>query len=74
VTGFSNTEEEAVQLTEVVPFLVEEMLKQNGGQYERADDWQCHVVVDGLLVTGQNPASSDASAEALVELLNNSRP
>lgn len=74
VTGFSNTEEEAVQLTEVVPFLVEEMLKQNGGQYERADDWQSHVVVDGLLVTGQNPASSDASAEALVELLNNSRP
>jgi len=74
VTGFSNTEEEAVQLTKVVPFLVEEMLKQNGGQYERADDWQSHVVVDGLLVTGQNPASSDASAEALVELLNNSRP
>ncbi|MCQ4345938.1 type 1 glutamine amidotransferase domain-containing protein [Pseudomonas stutzeri] len=69
VTGFSNSEEDAVQLTDVVPFLVEDMLKANGGQYSKAADWQSHVAVDGLLVTGQNPASSDASAEALLKLL-----
>ncbi|AMX02457.1 type 1 glutamine amidotransferase domain-containing protein [Microbulbifer thermotolerans] len=69
VTGFSNSEEEAVQLTDVVPFLVEEMLKENGGNYSRADDWQCHVVVDGKLVTGQNPASSAAAAESLLSLM-----
>lgn len=69
VTGFSNSEEAAVQLTDIVPFLVEDMLKDNGGRYERANDWECHVVVDGLLVTGQNPASSDASAAALLKLL-----
>lgn len=66
VTGFSNTEEAAVGLTEVVPFLVEEMLKANGGDYRRAEDWHSHVERDGLLVTGQNPASSDATAEALL--------
>ncbi|SDR76453.1 type 1 glutamine amidotransferase domain-containing protein [Pseudomonas oryzae] len=69
VTGFSNSEEDAVQLTDVVPFLVEDMLKANGGHYSKAADWQSHVAVDGLLVTGQNPASSDASAEALLKLL-----
>jgi putative intracellular protease/amidase len=69
VTGFSNSEEAAVQLTEVVPFLVEDMLKSKGGLYSCAADWQGHVVVDGLLVTGQNPASSEASAEALLKLL-----
>ena len=69
VTGFSNSEEAAVQLTAVVPFLVEDMLKANGGHYSKAADWQSHVAVDGLLVTGQNPASSDASAEALLKLL-----
>ncbi|QSR34624.1 type 1 glutamine amidotransferase domain-containing protein [Marinobacterium iners] len=69
VTGFSNSEEAAVQLTDIVPFLVEDMLKDKGGRYERANDWECHVVVDGLLVTGQNPASSDASAAALLKLL-----
>ncbi|CAD5375796.1 Type 1 glutamine amidotransferase domain-containing protein [Pseudomonas sp. OF001] len=69
VTGFSNSEEEAVQLSAVVPFLVEDMLKANGGQYSKAADWHSHVAVDGLLVTGQNPASSDASAEALLKLL-----
>ncbi len=69
VTGFSNSEEEAVQLTEVVPFLVEDMLKGNGGLYTRADDWQSHVEVDGLLITGQNPASSEACAEALLAQL-----
>jgi putative intracellular protease/amidase len=69
VTGFSNSEEAAVGLTDVVPFLVEDMLKANGGQYSCAADWQSHVAVDGLLVTGQNPASSEASAEALLKLL-----
>lgn len=69
VTGFSNTEEAAVNLTDVVPFLVEDMLKGHGGVYSRAEDWQSHVVVDGLLVTGQNPASSDATAHALLKLL-----
>ncbi|MCM2318770.1 MAG: type 1 glutamine amidotransferase domain-containing protein [Pseudomonas sp.] len=69
VTGFSNSEEAAVGLSDVVPFLVEDMLKANGGQYSCAADWQSHVAVDGLLVTGQNPASSEASAEALLKLL-----
>ena len=69
VTGFSNSEEAAVELTDVVPFLVEDMLKAHGGEYGRAADWNSHVEVDWLLVTGQNPASSDASAEALLALL-----
>lgn len=67
VTGFSNSEEAAVQLSEVVPFLVEDMLKANGGHYSCAPDWHSHVAVDGLLITGQNPASSDATAEALLK-------
>lgn len=69
VTGFSNTEEAAVGLTEIVPFLVEDMLKENGGIYVKADDWQSYAITDGLLVTGQNPASSEAVAEALLRLL-----
>jgi putative intracellular protease/amidase len=69
VTGFSNTEEDAVGLTEIVPFLVEDMLKENGGQYSKAEDWRVHVQQDGLLITGQNPASSAATAEALLKLL-----
>ena len=69
VTGFSNAEEAAVQLTDVVPFLVEDMLKANGGQYTKAADWQPHVATDGLLITGQNPASSEPVAEALIEAL-----
>ncbi len=69
VTGFSNTEEAAVELTNVVPFLVEDMLKANGADYTRAADWQEHVVTDGRLVTGQNPASSEATARALLALL-----
>jgi len=72
VTGFSNSEEAAVALTDVVPFLVEDMLKAHGGVYSRAADWHSHVEVDGLLVTGQNPASSDASAEALLTLVERS--
>ncbi|MFM9034266.1 MAG: type 1 glutamine amidotransferase domain-containing protein [Mycobacterium sp.] len=67
VTGFSNTEEAGVGLTDVVPFLVEEMLRDNGGDYRRAEDWHAHVERDGLLITGQNPASSDATAEALLQ-------
>ena len=69
VTGFTNTEEEAAGLTKVVPFLVEDMLKEHGGQFSKAADWQPHVVVDGLLITGQNPASSEPAAKALLAKL-----
>lgn len=72
VTGFANSEEAAVGLTDVVPFLVEDMLKANGGQYSKGADWQSHVVTDGLLVTGQNPASSADGAKALLEVLQRS--
>ena len=66
VTGFSNTEEEAVQLTDVVPFLLEDVLKANGGNYEKSSDWESFVVEDGLLITGQNPASSEEAAKRLM--------
>jgi putative intracellular protease/amidase len=69
VTGFANTEEEAVQLTDVVPFLVEDELKRIGGRYEKAPDWESFAIVDGRLVTGQNPASSTAAAQALLKLI-----
>ena len=69
VTGFSNTEEDAVQLTNIVPFLLEDMLKQNNGRYSRGDDWAPHVVVDGKLITGQNPASSEGAAKAVLQAL-----
>jgi len=69
VTGFSNTEEAAVGLTNVVPFSVEDVLKDNGGRYSRGEDWASHAVVDGNLITGQNPASSEATAKALLEAL-----
>ena len=69
VTGFSNSEEEAVGLTQVVPFLVEDMLKAQGGHYSKTADWQVHVITDGLLITGQNPASSEATAHALLNVL-----
>ncbi|WP_210543020.1 type 1 glutamine amidotransferase domain-containing protein [Rhodoferax sp. PAMC 29310] len=69
VTGFTNTEEEAAGLTAVVPFLVEDMLTQNGGVYSKAADWHPHVEVDGLLITGQNPASSEPVAHALLAKL-----
>ena len=68
VTGFTNSEEAAVQLTKVVPFLVEDELKRLGGHYEKAADWASFVVTDGRLITGQNPASSKAGAEALLKL------
>lgn len=69
VTGFSNSEEAAVALTDVVPFLVEDMLVAKGGHYSRGADWTPHVVRDGLLVTGQNPASSAPTAQALLDML-----
>ena len=69
VTGFSNSEEAAVELTDVVPFLVEDMLQQNGGIYSKANDWHVHVLTDGLLITGQNPASSEDTASALMAKL-----
>ena len=69
VTGFTNTEEEGVGLIDVVPFLVEDMLKANGASYEKGDDWASFVVTDGKLVTGQNPASSEEAARKLLAIL-----
>ena len=69
VTGFTNTEEGAVGLTSVVPYLLEDELKALGGDYSQGDDWGPYSVTDGLLVTGQNPASSEAVAEAVLGLL-----
>jgi putative intracellular protease/amidase len=69
VTGFTNTEEEAVGLTQVVPFLVEDELKAKGGHFTKTGDWGVHVVTDGLLITGQNPASSGPAAKELLDLL-----
>ncbi len=70
VTGFANSEEDAVGLSGIVPFLVEDMLKKNGGKYSKKEDWSPHVVIDGLLITGQNPASSELAAKALLAKLN----
>jgi putative intracellular protease/amidase len=69
VTGFTNSEEDAVQLTAIVPYLVEDVLKENGGIYTKGADWASHIEVDGNLVTGQNPASSEAVAQAMLTLL-----
>ena len=69
VTGFTNTEEAAVKLTDIVPFLLEDELKSKGGIYSKAADWASYVVADGLLITGQNPASSAEAAKQLLELL-----
>ena len=70
VTGFTNSEEAAVQLTDIVPFLLEDALKEKGGLYSSKADWASHIVTDGLLITGQNPGSSEAVAEQLMVLLN----
>jgi putative intracellular protease/amidase len=70
VTGFSNSEEAAVGLTDVVPYLLEDQLVAMGGLYQQAEDWNPLVVVDGLIITGQNPASSDGVAEALLKAIN----
>jgi putative intracellular protease/amidase len=69
VTGFTNTEEAAVGLTDVVPFLVEDMLHDNGGIYSKKEDWAAYAIQDGNLITGQNPASSELVAEKLLESL-----
>ena len=69
VTGFSNSEEAAVGLTQVVPFLLEDRLRERGGIYRKGEDWVPNVQIDGMLVTGQNPASSTPAAEALLTLL-----
>ena len=74
VTGFTNTEEAAVKLTDIVPFLVEDMLAKNGGLYSKGADWQPYVVTDGKLITGQNPASSEAAAHAVLSQLKNATP
>jgi len=70
VTGFSNTEEAAVGLTDVVPFLLEDALQANGAIYSKVADWHPYAVEDGLLITGQNPASSKLVAEKLLHQLN----
>jgi putative intracellular protease/amidase len=69
VTGFTNGEEEAVQLTHIVPFLVEDELMRLGAIFEKVSNWQPHAVVDGRLLTGQNPASSTLAAQELLKLL-----
>jgi len=69
VTGFSDSEERAAGLVDAVPFLVEDMLKEAGGLYSKAADWQAHVVTSGNLITGQNPASSTGAAKAVVQQL-----
>lgn len=71
VTGFSNTEEIAVELDKIVPFLLEDELKLKGGIYSKKPDWHSYVVKDGLLITGQNPQSSDAVAKELLAVLKN---
>jgi len=73
VTGFTNTEEEAVGLTKVVPFLVEDELKAKGGIFSKADDWQPYVLTDGQLITGQNPASSGPAAKVLIDKITKDR-
>jgi len=72
VTGFTNTEEEGVQLTDVVPYLLEDELKAKGGHYSKGSDWSSYVVKDGMLITGQNPASSEEAAKELLALLEKS--
>jgi putative intracellular protease/amidase len=69
LTGFSNTEEEAVKLTKVVPFLLEDELTKHGAHYSKGDDWASYVQQDGLLITGQNPGSSEAAAKLLLNTL-----
>ncbi|MGB5983248.1 MAG: type 1 glutamine amidotransferase domain-containing protein [Nonlabens sp.] len=71
VTGFTNSEEKGVELVDVVPFLVEDMLKENGGNYSKGDDWSEYALQDGNLITGQNPASSKKVAEMLYNSLKN---
>ncbi|WP_299802757.1 type 1 glutamine amidotransferase domain-containing protein [uncultured Shewanella sp.] len=69
VTGFTNSEEAAVQLTEIVPYLVEDMMLAHGALYTKGDDWNSYLAVDGNLITGQNPASSEAVADEIIKQL-----
>ncbi len=73
VTGFTNSEEDAVGLTSFVPFLLEDELKSKGGAYSKKDDWQSYAIVDGQLITGQNPASSEEVAHSLLKVLRESK-
>lgn len=70
ITGFSNSEEDAVGLTDVVPFLLEDELIKRGGNYQKSDDWGVFVISDGLIISGQNPASSEAAAKQTLAMLN----
>ena len=69
VTGFTNSEEQAVELADIVPFSIEDSMKQSGAQFSKGPDWASYVLVDGHLVTGQNPASSEEAARALLKLV-----
>ena len=69
VTSFTNTEEKAVQLQDIVPFLLEDALKEKGALYSKVDDWNSYAITDGKLITGQNPGSSEAVAKELLKLL-----
>jgi len=73
VTGFSDSEEEAVKLTKVVPFLLEDELKKLGAHYSKGDNWSSYIKEDGLLITGQNPASSEAVAKLLLTVMNDKK-
>lgn len=73
VTGFKNSEEAAVGLGEVVPYLLEDVLREQGGEFSSTDDWGVHTVQDGLLITGQNPASSRQAAELILKAVSGSR-
>ena len=69
VTGFTDSEEAAVGMTSIVPYLIETKFKEQGANYQKADDWNCKVCVDGNLITGQNPQSSEGAAEAVIKAL-----
>ena len=69
MTGFTNGEEAAVKLTNVVPFLIEDMLTENGAIYEKGEDWSSFAVIDGVLITGQNPQSANLTAKLLLDKL-----
>ena len=73
VTGFSNSEEDAVQLSEIVPFLLEDELTNSGSAYSKKENWASYVVKDGLLITGQNPASSEEAARELLAAIDSSK-
>mmetsp|Transcript_43681 Transcript_43681/g.101035 ORF Transcript_43681/g.101035 Transcript_43681/m.101035 type:complete len:141 (-) Transcript_43681:520-942(-) len=74
VTAFTNSEEEAVGLTKVVPYLLEDMLQANGAEFTKGPDWAPHTVTDGLVITGQNPGSSEAVAHALLKVIAERKP